>query len=45
MVAAQAGCSVGEALVRLQRRAKTMGQTLDELALDALDGHIRFRRR
>jgi AmiR/NasT family two-component response regulator len=45
MVAAQAGCSVGEALVRLQRRAKTMGQTLDELALDVLDGHIRFRRR
>ena len=42
MVAAQLGCSMEEALGRLWVRAAATGQDLDELALDVLDGIIRF---
>jgi hypothetical protein len=42
MVAAQLGCSMEEALGRLRVRADANGQALDELALDVLDGIVRF---
>jgi hypothetical protein len=42
MIAAQAGCGVEEALHRLIIRAEAMGQTIDDTALDVLDGIIRF---
>jgi hypothetical protein len=42
MVAAQLGCSMEEALGRLQVRAHATGQDLEELALDVLDGIVRF---
>ncbi|MCU1466959.1 MAG: hypothetical protein JWM72_2887 [Actinomycetia bacterium] len=42
MVAAQLGCSMEEALGRLRVRADATGQPLDELALDVLDGIVRF---
>jgi hypothetical protein len=42
MVAVQAGCDVTEALVRLKIRAAATGQPLENLALDVLDGVIRF---
>ena len=42
MVAAQLGCSMEEALGRLRVRADATGQALDELALDVLDGIVRF---
>lgn len=42
MVAAQADCDVTEAFERLTIRAAATGQTLHELALDVLDGVVRF---
>jgi hypothetical protein len=42
MVAAQLGCSLEEALGRLRVRADAAAQPLDELALDVLDGIVRF---
>jgi hypothetical protein len=42
MVAVQAGCDVAEALGRLKIRAAATGQPLEKLALDVLDGVIRF---
>jgi hypothetical protein len=42
MVAAQLGCSLEEALGRLRVRADATGQPLEELALDVLDGIVRF---
>jgi len=42
MVAVQVGCDVTEALGRLKIRANATGQTLENLALDVLDGVIRF---
>jgi hypothetical protein len=42
MVAVQAGCDVTEALGSLKIRAAATGQTLENLALDVLDGVIRF---
>jgi len=42
MVAAQLGCSMEEALGRLRVRADAIGQPLDDLALDVLDGIVRF---
>jgi hypothetical protein len=43
MVAAQAECTVAEALGRLIIRAEAMGQTLDLTALDILDDLVHFR--
>jgi hypothetical protein len=42
MVAVQAGCDVTEALGRLKIRADAMGQSLEDTALDVLDGVVRF---
>jgi AmiR/NasT family two-component response regulator len=42
MVSAQRGCGMDEALARLRIRARASGQDLEELALDVLDGIIRF---
>jgi AmiR/NasT family two-component response regulator len=44
MVAAQADCDIDEALARLRIRARATGQTLEQTALDVLDGEIRFGR-
>ena len=44
MIAAQADCGVGEAFNRLRIRAAALGQTLDEMALDVLDGVIKFNK-
>lgn len=44
MIAAQAGCDVGEAFQRLTIRAAAMGQTRHEMALDVLDRVTRFRK-
>ena len=44
MIAAQADCDVGEAFNRLKIRAAALGQTLDEMALDVLDGVIKFNK-
>jgi hypothetical protein len=44
MVAVQAECDATEALGRLNIRAAATGQTLENLALDVLDGVIRFDR-
>jgi hypothetical protein len=42
MIAVQANCDVEEAFGRLAIRAKAMGQTMEDTALDVLDGLIRF---
>ena len=42
MVAAQLDCDVSEALGRLKIRADATGQTLEDMALDVLDGVVRF---
>jgi hypothetical protein len=42
MIAAQANCTMGEALDRLRIRAAAMDQSLEHTALDVLDGQIRF---
>ena len=42
MICAQVGCGVSEAFDRLKLRSAARGQTLDETALDVLDGVIRF---
>jgi hypothetical protein len=42
MVAAQVGCDLIEAFDRLKIRATAMGQTLEDTALDVIDGVIRF---
>jgi hypothetical protein len=42
MIAVQANCDVEEAFGRLAIRAKAMGQTVEDTALDVLDGLIRF---
>ena len=42
MVAEQLGCPVEEALLRLRIRATAQHKTLEEMALDVLDGEIRF---
>jgi hypothetical protein len=42
MIAVQANCDVEEALGRLTIRAKAMGQTVEDTALDVLDRLIRF---
>ena len=42
MLAAQAGCDVVEACARLRIRAAAEGVTMHELALDVLDGVVRF---
>ncbi|MDQ1447716.1 MAG: hypothetical protein QOC79_687 [Actinomycetota bacterium] len=44
MVAAQADCDISEAFNRLKIRSAALGQTLDETALDVLDGVIRFNK-
>lgn len=38
----QANCTIDEALVLMQDRAATMGQTLDEIAAAVVDRSIRF---
>jgi hypothetical protein len=42
MVAAQLNCDIAEALGRLRIRAEAMDQTLEDTALDVLDGVLRF---
>jgi len=42
MVAAQLDCDVGEALGRLIIRADATARTLEDMALDVLDGVVRF---
>ena len=42
MVAAELDCDVIEALGRLKIRADATDQTLENLALDVLDGVVRF---
>ncbi len=42
MIAAQVGCDISEAYGRLQIRADAMDQSVEETALDVLDGVIRF---
>jgi ANTAR domain len=42
MIAAQIPCDTGEAFDRLKLRSAAQGQSLDETALDVLDGVIRF---
>jgi hypothetical protein len=42
MIAAQVHCDTGEALDRLRIRSAARNQTLDETALDVLNGVIRF---
>jgi hypothetical protein len=42
MISAQVHCGTSEALDRLKIRSAALGQTLDETALDVLDGVIRF---
>lgn len=44
MVAAQVDCDIDEALARLRIRGRATGQTLEQIALDVLDGEIRFGR-
>ena len=42
MIAVQAGCNIPEALDRLIVRAMAEGMNLEHLALDVLDGIVRF---
>jgi AmiR/NasT family two-component response regulator len=42
MVAAQVGCGIDEALARLKIRANTKRESLEDTALDVLDGEVRF---
>jgi hypothetical protein len=42
MISAQAGCDIDEALQLLIVRAEALGQSIEETALDVLDGVIRF---
>jgi hypothetical protein len=42
MIAAQIHCGTSEALDRLKIRSAAQGKTLDDLALDVLNGVIRF---
>jgi hypothetical protein len=42
MVATQVACGLIEAFDRLKIRANAMGQTLEDTALDVIDGVIRF---
>jgi AmiR/NasT family two-component response regulator len=42
MVSVQADCTIDEAVVLMQDRAATMGQTLDEIAAAVVDRSIRF---
>ena len=42
MVATQAACSFDDAIVLMNDRAATEGQTLDQIALAVLDRSIRF---
>ena len=42
LVAVQAECDLIEAFDRLKIRAAAMGQTLEDTALDVIDGVIRF---
>lgn len=42
MVSVQADCTIDEAVVLMQDRAATMGQTLDEIAAAVIDRSIRF---
>ncbi len=44
MIAAQVGCDVSEAFDRLKIRAAAQELSLHEIALDVLDGVIRFTR-
>ena len=42
MVSAQLGCAITEARARLTIRADAVGVTLEQMALDVLDGSVRF---
>jgi len=42
MISAQAECSLTEAMQLLIIRAEAMGQTVEDTALDVIDGLIRF---
>ncbi len=42
MVSVQAGCTVDEALTRLQERARSTGQTVDEVAAAVVERRTRF---
>jgi hypothetical protein len=42
LVAAQAQCSVGEALARLRARAAAAGKSVEALAVDVLNRRVRF---
>jgi hypothetical protein len=42
MVSVQADCTIDEAVLLMQDRAATMGQTLDEIAAAVIDCSIRF---
>jgi hypothetical protein len=44
MIAAQSDCDVIEAFERLTIRAAATGKTRNELALDVLDGIVRFNK-
>jgi len=42
MVSIQAGCTVEEALTKLQARARSTGQTVDEVAVAVVERRTRF---
>lgn len=42
MVSVQADCTIDEAMILMQDRAATTGQTLDEIAAAVVDRTIRF---
>ncbi|MGO9874311.1 MAG: ANTAR domain-containing protein [Acidimicrobiia bacterium] len=42
MVSVQAGCTVDEALTKLQERARSTGQTIDEVAVAVVERRTRF---
>jgi hypothetical protein len=42
MISVQAGCSVDDALLLLGVRAEALGSSMEDTALDVLDGVIRF---
>lgn len=44
MISVQAGCDLDEALQLLIIRAESIGESLEDTALDVIDGIIRFDR-
>ncbi len=42
MISIQAACDIHEATGRLKIRAKALGESLDHVALDVIDGIVRF---